>query len=374
MLTVDRDGFSRAIGQTGGGDNEPFVASSTPVSTRFNTAATVKTDTKASLIFNDKEWIAADRSQGAFGNRLYVSWTKFVNYGASNQVSHIVLSRSTDRGATWSAPVQISQSSSTQGSEVVVGVNRDVYVSWSDLSASVKFSKSVDGGVTFSAPVTISAGGTALPATFNGGFRSNGFPAMTTDVSAGANRGNLYVLWTDARLGNPKIYYSRSTDSGATWSAVVPLANEHVNDQLMPAVTVDSKGIVHAIWYDRRNDPSNLMLDLYYTYSADGGVTFAPSMRVTNGSFPVIVGADPRLAATYMGDYIHLAPGSGNAYALWGDNRSGDPDVYFDVVSPTLVTAPGNLARVFSYPNPFRPGTNEQVKFQLPNLTGGAEH
>lgn len=368
VLVVNSAGvfYYAMLGGAANGDNGVFVASTTASGTAFNTAIPVSTNTKASAIFNDKEWIAIDRTGGTFNNRIYVSWTKFTNLGLPGQTSNILLSFSQDKGITWSAPILVSPSTNTQGSQVAVGPNGEVYVSWSDVSSTIKFAKSSDGGATFSVPQTVT-GVTSVGKIVNGGFRMDNFPRMAVDTTLGANRGNIYIVWNDKRLGTPKIFFTRSTDGGITWNTPNAVVNETDKDQLQPALAVDANGIIHLIWYDRRLDPDNLMLDLYYTFSTDGGATFAPSARITNVSFPVIVGKDPAINATYMGDYIQVAPGAGNAFALWGDNRSGDPDVYFDVVSPN--PALGNLARVFSFPNPFRPQDDGQVVFRLPNFS-----
>jgi hypothetical protein len=54
-------------------------------------------------IANDKEWITVDPDSGV----VYVTWTQFGPTG-----SPIVLSKSTDGGATWSAPAAINPASS----------------------------------------------------------------------------------------------------------------------------------------------------------------------------------------------------------------------------------------------------------------------
>ncbi|HVP38983.1 MAG TPA: FlgD immunoglobulin-like domain containing protein, partial [Candidatus Saccharimonadales bacterium] len=118
-----------------------------------------------------------------------------------------------------------------------------------------------------------------------------------------------------------------SPDRGAHWRAPVRLNDDPPQfDQCMPMVTVDSLGLAHAFWYDRRNDPARGgRADLYYARSSDGGLTWSPNLRVTDQATTWQVASR---AAPNFGDYS-TATSSGNAvWPLWADGRSGNPDVF----------------------------------------------
>jgi hypothetical protein len=195
---------------------------------------------------NDKEWIAVDSHVSSpYRDNIYVSWTRFL-FNASNgsyTQSPIFFVRSTDGGATFSAPKAISGNVLYgQGSHPVVGPDGSVYVVWTGSTRlqslnSAWMVKSTDGGATFSKPVAISQ--LTDTAVLKGtAFRVNSFP-----TAAAAPNGDLYATWTTEALvngpqnltgepacaswlgGNPGAcqsvaVYSRSTDGGATWSAV----------------------------------------------------------------------------------------------------------------------------------------------------------
>jgi hypothetical protein len=99
------------------------------------------------------------------------------------------------------------------------------------------------------------------------------------------------------------------------------------------------------MWYDRRLDPGNLLIDVYTAQSLDGGHTFGPNERVTDVSFGLPAWLDPYVDC-YMGDYNSLVGTASAFHLVWGDNRnlnqSGDPqpDVYTDTVAAGVPLVP----------------------------------
>jgi len=81
----------------------------------------------AAINFDDKEWIVADATPDSpFQDNLYVVWTRLV---APWQV---MFSRSTDGGANWSAPTQISAGGegNVWPSHIATAPNGDIYVTY----------------------------------------------------------------------------------------------------------------------------------------------------------------------------------------------------------------------------------------------------
>jgi uncharacterized repeat protein (TIGR01451 family) len=123
-------------------------------------------------------------------------------------------------------------------------------------------------------------------------------------------------------------------------------------DQFEPFVEVAGAGAVSVAWYDRRNDATNnFNIDVYKTFSDDGGASFGSLVRVTDVSFgvpPINPNFDVGVAQCYMGEYIAIAGDARNFYYLWGDNRDTvidaafplgrpDPNVYFELeVAPVV--------------------------------------
>jgi hypothetical protein len=335
--TVRPTGFGNAIGihkSTDGGQTwGPAVYPTTPG---------VKVGST-----QDKEFLAVDTSGGAFNGNVYVSWTSFGGTtppgGSPNPP--IFFSRSTDGGGTFSVPIQISPfAHSNQGSEPAVGPNGEVYVAWFRISGpspgpglpplgrAIMVAKSTNGGATFGLPVevtpvvTIGFGNTSVNARLRGNFRTNSFPRIDVNPL----NGEVYIVYNANPAGpdGADIFFTRSTNGGTTWSTPIRVNDDHSgNDQYFPDIAVNAQGVIEVIWYDQRLDPQNLRIDVYKARSYNGGASFGPNQRLTQGSAVPAVGFDPFINPNYMGDYIDIKAimtpsGPGSDFLLsWGDFR-----------------------------------------------------
>jgi hypothetical protein len=312
----------------------------------------------------DKDFLAVDTSGGPYDRSVYVTWTSFqpspLPPGAVSQAP-IFFSRSTDTG--FSVPIQISPiGHQNQGSEPAVGPNGEIYVTWFRISGpapapgqpalgrAIMVAKSIDGGASFSPAVEVVSpvvpigfGGLASNGTLFGNFRVNSFPRIDVNPV----NGDVYIVYNANPPGpdGSDVFFTRSTDGGARWSAPIRVNNDATNnDQFFPDVAVNSSGVIEVAWYDRRLDPDNLRMDIVRVRSVDGGLSFLSNERVTTVSSLPAVGYDPIVNPTYMGDYLDLkaittADGRGPDFLLsWGDFRRvvitnngirPDQDVFF---------------------------------------------
>lgn len=166
----------------------------------FDSVFVVRSATSTS-VFLDKQWMAADSSNG----NLYVCNTTFTTSG-----DQIDFHRSTNGGRTWSAAATISSAGDmglVQGSRVAVGPGGEVHAVWSALETNAaidtdhyRYRKSTNGGASFGPEVTcvdhISNYGTGAPG-FN---RERGitFPSIAVDRTAGPRRGRVYLAWNES--------------------------------------------------------------------------------------------------------------------------------------------------------------------------------
>lgn len=161
--------------------------------------------------------IAADRSASRFHDRVYVAWGD-VRSGRTE----IMLSSSSDRGVTWSAPVKVSDAPPGASGEagpdqfmptVAVNKNGIVGVLWYDrrdsddnLSYYARFSASTDGGATWLPSVLVSEAPNKAEGKSGTGVTSGD----TAGLAASAD-GIFHALWVDNRTGVQQVWTSAIT-------------------------------------------------------------------------------------------------------------------------------------------------------------------
>jgi len=137
----------------------------------------------------------------------------------------------------------------------------------------------------------------------------------------------LHVAWTDLRAREPdtNVFYARSTDGGATFTANRQLDDskagfdadhDRPTNQWHPSLAVDHRRLF-AAWQDDRlgND------DVFFTTSFDGGATFAPAERVDDTGTGVSEQSRPNLAIAGHG-------ARRRCHVVWEDDRDGTSAIY----------------------------------------------
>lgn len=310
-----------------------WVAKSTNNGTTWSTAVT-------SIAGNDKNWIAADQTMGPFANYVYTTMT---SSGSGN------FARSTDLGATFTTTRNFTPHT-LPGMMVAVGPNvlspidtsgGCVYVvthSGTNAAGIYTFFLSRDGGLTFvqksqhqfSNLIGTEIGGRSTVQ----GMRCRPYPMIAADNSFGPHRGRLYLVYASnnpAGNGNKSdIFLRYSTDQGGTWSSARVVnddPNSQNNFQFHPAIWCDKEtGRLYIKFYDTRRVPTSDSMDVYATYTDDGGETFAPNQRLTNRTFRInISGAT---GPTYRGDYDAITSNRYASLAVWTDFRNAPSPNY----------------------------------------------
>lgn len=308
--------------------------------------------------FEDKEFIACDRTDGPHAGNLYVVWNRFILDPASTQ---IIMSRSTDSGLSWSDIVPVSEVIDVHYPIPVVGSEGELYVAWSEVEwfepgpeNSIKIDVSIDGGVTFGTDHKVTDVLTSS-VLINGGILAYSSPHMDADITGGPYSGRLYVSFMDQRdgYGDYDIWVTGSDDHAVTWSTPVRINDDLPDngcDQFHPWLTVDNTGIVTVAFLDRRDDPGNLSYHCYLTQSVDGGTTWSANVRIsTEPSNPLFALRDPVPApdraafdvktrdpghplrapmAGLLGEYIGVVAHDGVPTPVWTDIRNGNQDVF----------------------------------------------
>lgn len=282
----------------------------------------------------DKNWFVVDKSGGASDGQLYGIWQRFASCCGEN-----VLTRSTDGGASYQAPVPVL-GSPTFGT-LAVGPNGELYAA------------GIDGTVTqdlghFVAATSTNASNPAATPTFTGG-RVNlvggmkagtgpnpqgllGQANVSADRSNAATRGNAYVGASVAGADPMDVRIARSTDRGASWSSAARVNDDasQSNWQWLAAHSVSPNGRIDVVWNDSRATGQPNMVQLYYSYSWDGGVSWSPNVPVSP-VFNSLVGFPNQ---SKMGDYNGIVSGDTGADVAYAATFNNEQDVWYLRVFP----------------------------------------
>jgi hypothetical protein len=225
--------------------------------------------------------------------RIHIVWLDYPMGSAE-----ICYTRSTDGGATWAKMHRLTWTSGDSDDPDVGAGASGVHVVWSDLTPGnweIYYKKSLDGGATWGASRRL----TATSGHFFG-------PVIAVDPS-----GNPHIAWWGDPAGNPEIYYKKSTNGGAAWTANQRLTWTS-SGSYVPAIAVDSSAYLHVVWHDY--GPG--FPDIYHRKSTNGGTTWAKTQRLT-------------WTASYSMAPAIAAGSSGSLHLVWYDTTPGNNEIYY---------------------------------------------
>jgi hypothetical protein len=296
---------------------------------------------------------------------------------------NVLFMKSTDHGATWSAPVPTWGNVSWNDKPVLAMSNdgRDVYVSWNgptggdpyaaqshDFGATWTQTQLVDSGRYFfafdadvandgtvyfsqSALVYSSAGNSGgvtdtiehhvfisrdKGATWEDKLVATVQPGVVCDAAGctpdfytghtalSVDDGGAVVLLYDGATtfeGLQTVSARRSTDRGATWSGPVALSKAGEN-ATAPAVESRGTGDVRAFYYETSGGGNDDAWNIWYRTSTNGGATWSAAVKISDAT----AGAPYKTAAGFLevyGDYGEIAiTNTGKTIATWGEGLS----------------------------------------------------
>jgi hypothetical protein len=186
----------------------------------------------------------------------------------------------------------------------------------------------------------------------SGGINPAGLDGMVflaVDRSGTATNNNIYMLASVVPSGRSTtdVMFVRSTDGGITFSTPRKINDDPVNPNKwhwFGTMSVAPNGRIDSVWYDTRNAANNTDSQLFYSWSTDGGVTWAPNVAVSN-SFNPFVGYPNQ---SKIGDYITIVSDNTGGNVAYSATFNNEEDVYYVRVAPTtsginLVSAASRL-------------------------------
>ncbi len=256
-----------------------------------------------------------------FPNKVVAAWRDF-STGVSPAIRRVGFSYSTNGGTTWSAPSLLpvvdpthprtsdpAVSSDTLGNFYIATISIDI----SNGNGVIIVYKSTDGGVTF--PISSIAQGSPS------NYEDKEWIACDLTTGSSTFKNNLYISWT--RFGTPSgILLTKSTNGGINWSTPVTVSTVSGVQGSEPAIGPNGEVYVVYVGGNGTNDI------IYFNRSTNGGATFTASQNIAQGASPNIPITSsgvtfPSIAVDNSG-----GPGNGTIYVTWCDSRNGDPDIF----------------------------------------------
>ena len=324
----------------------------------------------------DQGWDSQIAVDPVDGSTVWAAWLQ-------KKKSDILVGRSDDFGATWDIKV-VDDTNAGTDKPILAVRGDDVYVAYNHTQTNW-VSMTHDGGRTWASAKaqptgkgklgwSLPAGGTVTPDgtvvfgwdgyTQNGGATGpvNLYASRSTDkgatwrdvpiVTSGSppdcsadscgwaflgaqlaiasdGAGTLYGLYNAGPAsgkGLPeRVYLTRSTDGGATWStgrdvSTAPAGTEHA----FPALTAWGTGNVRLAWMDNRGGNGSLW-NVRSRASDDGGATLSPEADISNGAAGQVPYVTPAGFEFPFGDYFELdADAGGHVHAVFGEGQNYD--------------------------------------------------
>jgi hypothetical protein len=298
----------------------------------------------------DKCYATVDLNDSSpFKNTIYVVW---ISSEPTRTV--ILMSHRRPGESVFSQPKTLSHSGTMLGPALAIGPDGEFYAVWQGLGNPrvMLFNASTDGGETFFPPVVAHPDFNVYryvgsltqpfdPPLVIGVRRMNSFPSIDVDRSQGPNRGMIYLAWAETLNGvDADVFIQKVTPPGGgapgLSNRIKVNTDQGLADQFFPWISVDpSNGAVEVAFYDRRDDPGNLLMNAYLARSTDGGATFSDNVRVSGESSNPLV--QSTVEASFgnqigIGDYLGLTALNGKAHLLWTDTRHGKQEIFYGKV------------------------------------------
>ena len=169
---------------------------------------------------------------------------------------------------SFSTPVKVSGSTAAHSPMMQAARNGDLYVAWYANAADIYFARSEDRGATFTAPIQVSRQVTGNIYT----SLLQRTPRFVVDT-----KGVIHMVWTEERLnGQNDVWYVRSTDRGNTWSQPVSIMDPDDSakyPQDFCNIACDSSDNLYVAYLDFRGVVRGTadVAQLHVTKSTNGG-------------------------------------------------------------------------------------------------------
>lgn len=305
----------------------------------------------------DKDWITCDNhvTSPHYGNC-------YVEADIDSKNDMVVMSTSSDGGATWSAQRRPAGQALGLGGQPLVQPSGKVIVPFISIVDGIGAFSSANGGASWSEPVKISR---LLHHNAGGDLRDGeGLPTAAVDAT-----GRVYVVWSDCRFrakcSANDLVLATSAD-GTSWSKVkrIPIdPTTSGTDHVIPGVGVSGSGQTAKIglyYYflpKARCKVANCKLDVGYISSVSAGLTWSHPSTVAGMKVTELANTDQ---GHMVGDYIACVVSGGRAFSIFAVGQRPTGSEAFNEAMYTAGGRPitGGSLKAVTGPitEPIRPG------------------
>jgi hypothetical protein len=241
---------------------------------------------------SDSKGMSIDQRISVSGNNVYVVWKDNVN-----GIEDVFFSKSSDNGFNFTTPINLSNTTSSSFEPKVYSIANYVYVFWTENVKSsnneIFFTRSTDNGASFNKPVNL----------------SNTEKGMSGIEEVAISGSNVYIAFRDSVTGDPEIFFTRSTDNGASFNKPVNISN---NDGLSGLPKVSASGnTVNIVWEDTTTGNDEILLST----STDNGASFNKPVNISNNTG---YSSNPKIATS-----------ANNVYVTWQDRTKEGTDIFY---------------------------------------------
>lgn len=206
-------------------------------------------------------------------DHVYVLWEEIVFSGGSHG-GEIFFARSADGGASFSEPINLSETTAGAGKgrltrerwdngslDLALGNDGEVFVAWTEYEGALRFRRSTNGGKNFEEAIQVSG--------------SDQQPARAPSLAIGQT-GILYLAWTVGEDRAADIRIARSTDNGRSFESerVVQETEGHAD---VPGLMVDGEGRIHLVYAESPEGPLTPSRIRYLRLDQDGHAVLEPT-------------------------------------------------------------------------------------------------
>lgn len=277
--------------------------------------------------------------------RIFLTWLKADELGLytfANTGNPIMAVRSDDGGVNWNKPTTVSGTARARvvaPSPAVGAKPGELNVLYLDLGDDVLdyggghkgrggapysgtwqlvLARSTDNGATWKESVVDDT----ITPTERFVVFTPPFPSIAVDPDSD----RVYAAFHDARSGDADVLLWSLADGGSDWSGPVRVNDTPKGDktsQYLPEVSVAPNGRVDVMYYDRRDDKTNVLNEVSLQASYDNGKTFLPHARLSDRASSSRIGSGQERGLPDLGSRLALISTDEAAYGVWTDTRNG---------------------------------------------------